>query len=414
MQTISNRIILHCDLNNFFASVECIENPKLQGKPVAVSGNPKKRTGVILAKNEKAKSFGIKTGDVIWEAMQKCPKLICVESNYKKYLEYSEKVFEIYKRYTDKIESFGIDECWLDVSNSQKIFGNGQEIANKIREDIKKELGLTASVGVSFCKLFAKIGSDLKKPDATTVISKENFKSIIYPLEIDSVIGIGRKTSKKLKKMNINFLGEFVQVDDKILKNLFGIPLVELKQKLLGFDNEEVSTIYSQNRIKSIGNGTTTVIDIEKEDDIKTVINLLCEEIARRLRKKNFTTSAVSIHIKTNEFKTEGKQAKIGFETDSSQTISDEVFKLLKTFWDFSKLVRSIRVCCFSLKDKTEQTQISIFSLAEDKKSKLGEGVDKIRKKHGASKIHRADSKDANFINNRFEISTEVFELTEE
>ena len=205
---MKERIILHCDLNNFFASVSLLFNPTLKGLPVAVCGDKENRHGIVLAKNELAKSFGVKTAEAIFEAKAKCPELVTLPPIYEKYEEYSKKAHKIYERYTDMIEPFGIDECWLDVTGSTVLFGDGKAIADKIRADIKKELGITASVGVSFNKVFAKLGSDMKKPDGTTVIDKENFKSIVWPLPISDLLFVGKKTCEKLKMCGIHTIGD--------------------------------------------------------------------------------------------------------------------------------------------------------------------------------------------------------------
>ena len=196
------KIILHCDLNNFYASVECALNPELKDFPLAVAGNKENRHGVVLAKNEIAKKFGVKTGDVIWQAEQKCPGLRVVAPHFDSYTKYSDAIFELYTHYTDMVEPFGSDECWLDVTGCTRLFGDGKQIADSIRARVKKEFGLTLSVGVSFNKVFAKLGSDLKKPDATTVISKDNFKTLVWPLPASDMLMVGKKTSEKLVFLN--------------------------------------------------------------------------------------------------------------------------------------------------------------------------------------------------------------------
>ena len=271
----NDKVILHCDVNNFYASVECASRPELKGKPVAVSGNPKTRTGIILAKNDVAKSQGVKTGESIFEAKQKCPSLICLPPHFKLYEKISNKIISIYYNYTDTVESFGIDECWLDVTGSVNLFGSGKKIADSIRKEVLEKVGVTISVGVSFSKLFAKLGSDLKKPFATTVISRENFKEIVYPLPVNAVIGIGNRTLKKLEKMNILTLGDYVQIPDSILKKKFNIVALQLKQKLLGEFEEQVVDNSLRPEVKSVGNGTTTITDITKREDVFSLVQFL-------------------------------------------------------------------------------------------------------------------------------------------
>lgn len=218
-----DRVILHCDLNNFYASVETILHPEYKGKPIAVCGDPKKRHGIVLAKSQPAKIMGVKTGDTVWQAQQKCPDITIVPPTFREYVKYSDIVFKIYTEYTDRVEHFGMDECWLDVTGSVGLFGDGKKIADTIRKRVYDETGLTISVGVSWTKSFAKLGSDLKKPDATTVISRENYKTVVWNLPVGEMIYIGRSSVSRLKKLNINTLGELANADRALLKQHFGI-----------------------------------------------------------------------------------------------------------------------------------------------------------------------------------------------
>ena len=243
---MKERTILHSDVNNFFASVETVSRPELKDKPVAVTGNPKKRTGIILAKNEIAKKYGVATGQAIWEAKVLCPDLVCLPPHYDLYEEISQKLASIYLEYTDFVEPLGLDECWLDVTDSIKYLGkNGKEIADELRHRIKEEFGITVSVGVSFSKLFAKLGSDMKKPDATTCIPKCKFKEMTYHLPLNVIVGIGRRFEKKFNKMNIKTIGEFVTLPDTFLKELMGKTGVELKADLLGVRESLVQNYYT-------------------------------------------------------------------------------------------------------------------------------------------------------------------------
>ena len=217
-----NRTILHSDMNNFYASVECLYNPKLRGKPLAVGGDAEARHGIILAKNYEAKRFGVQTGEALWQAKQKCRELIIVEPHYDKYIRFSQMAREIYGEYTDQVESFGLDECWLDVTGSEKLFGTGRQIADQIRERIKFELGITASVGVSFNKVFAKLGSDMKKPDATTVIPPDSFREKVWPLPVNELLYVGRATHRKLHTYGVNTIGDLAKADVNFLKLVFG------------------------------------------------------------------------------------------------------------------------------------------------------------------------------------------------
>lgn len=392
---LQDRVILHCDANNFFASVETISKPELKNKPVAVSGNVQKRTGIILAKNELAKKYGVKTGDAIWQAKEKCPDLICLPPHHDLYEVYSEKLKKIYYDYTDQVEPFGIDECWLDVSGSLRLFKSGDEIAEQIKERVKKELNLTVSIGVSFCKAFAKLGSDYKKPDAITKISRKNFKEIVYPLPISAIVGIGRRIELQLKKMNVFTLGDYVKMPTKLLEKKFGVVGVELKEKLEGFDTDEV--VKNQPLPKSVGNGTTTIVDIKTKDEVETTIFFLSEKIAKRLREKFLLAKGVDIWVKTSNFTTFSKEKKIDFPTNSATEIAGHALKILCEFWNFSQTIRAIRVRTFALIGEKEFVQMSLFF--STKKQGLGYGLDKIWEKYGKGAIILASNLSSKFLN---------------
>ncbi len=372
---MKERVILHCDINNFFASVECSTRPELKGLPVAVTGNPKKRTGIILAKNEIAKSFGVKTGEAIWEAKVKCPDLVTLPPHYALYEEISEKLQELYLGYTDFVEPLGLDECWLDVTDSLKYLNkSGKEIADEIRGKIKKEFHFTASVGVSFSKIFAKLGSDMKKPDATTVITTSEFKEKVYPLALNSIVGIGRRLEKKFTKININTIGDFVLLSDDYLKVIMGITGVYLKHSLLGYREERVLNFYELPPPKSIGNGTTTLKDIVSRKDIISTLSFLAEKVSARLIKHGFVASTLTITIKTNEFERFSKSQKIQPTQEIKNLVTDGM-KITDSFWKYNKPIRSIRLRASTLSsDKVKQ--LSLF----DKKD-LSKTINEINKK---------------------------------
>ena len=251
------RTILHVDLNNFYASVECLYHPELRGKPVAVAGDVAERRGIILAKNMQAKAAGVKTGEAIWQAQQKCPGLVCVPPDYKKYLRFSRLARQIYSDFTDRIESFGIDECWLDLTNSTQLFGSGAEVADTIRRRLREELGITGSVGVSFNKIFAKLGSDMKKPDATTIITPENFLDVVWPLPVEELLYVGRSTKTKLNNRAIFTIGDLARRDVKLLKLSLGVWGETLHDFANGLDQAPVALAGEESFVKSVGNSTT-------------------------------------------------------------------------------------------------------------------------------------------------------------
>ena len=395
----NEKIILHSDVNNFFASVECANKKQLQNRPVAVTGNPEKRNGIILAKNKLAKKQGVKTGEAIWQAKKKCPNLICLPPHYDLYEKISKKLHELYLDYTDLVEPLGLDECWLDVTNSIKYLNKtGKEIADEIRQRVKEEFNVTVSVGVSFSKIFAKLGSDMKKPDATTIISKENFKEKTYNLSLNSIVGIGNKLEKKFEKMNILTIGDFVNLDSEIIKSIFGKTGIELQQKLNGSLVEEVPCYYNLAPPKSIGNGTTTIMDIQKRNDIKKVVAFLCEKIAVRMIKSKFEARTITVTIKTNEFE-KFRHSKTTLPMQSYETIFENAMELLDSFWQYNKKVRAIRVRVSSLININNYKQLSMF---DDNKIKLTESVEYIKSRYGKNKIFIA-SDGYSFINRKSE-----------
>lgn len=384
------KVILHSDVNNFFASVECLAHPELKSKPVAVTGNPEKRNGVILAKNDVAKKFGVKTGEVIWEAKQKCPDLICLAPHYNLYEKISKELHDLYLDYTDFVEPLGLDECFLDVTNSLKYLKmTGKEIADEIRRRVKDEFDITVSVGVSFSKIFAKLGSDMKKPDATTVIPKENFKEMTYPLPLNSIIGIGGKLWKRFENMNILTIGDFVNLDKDIIKSIMGKTGLELQAKLSGELVEPVASYYNLAPPKSIGNGTTTLRDIITRDEVKKTVALLCEKIAMRMTRGKFEARTIAVTIKTSEFE-KFRHAKTISPIKSFEKILENAMLLIDSFWHYDKKIRALRVRVSSLNRVEEFRQLSMF---DDEKIKLTECVEEIKAKYGDDKIFIASTK---------------------
>ncbi len=392
---MNERIILHSDVNNFFASVECADKPELMDKPVAVAGNPEKRTGIILAKNEIAKKFGIKTGQTIFEAKQLCPDLICLPPHHDIYERISKQIHEIYLEYTDQVEPMGLDECWLDVTSSKNVINKtALEIANELRQRIKDEFKITVSIGISFSKVFAKLGSDMKKPDAVTIIPKNKFKFLTYHLPLNSIVGIGRRLEKKFTDMNVLTIGDFVKLDDFLLQKLTNKTCVELKHDLLGGSGERVKSYYCLEAPKSIGNGTTTIKDIMSRKEIEKVIHFLAEKVSSRLIQQHFHTHTISVSVKTNELRTFGHSRKIS-ATNSSLVLSNEALSLLDSFWKYDLPIRAVRVKASDLEDISSSKQLSFFNI---KKEKLAESVNKLTEKYGEKAVFIA-SETESYIN---------------
>ena len=385
------RAVLHCDLNNFYASCEVATNPELKGKPVAVSGNPEKRHGIILAKSELAKRAGVKTGEAIWQAQQKCGDLVLVPPHFELYSHYSKMVRDIYCQYTDRVESFGMDECWLDVTGSQKLFGTPEEIAYKIKEQVKRETGLTISVGVSWNKIFAKLGSDLKKPDAITVISPENFREKIWPLPATDLFMIGGRTGAKLKLLNIRTIGDLANADEKILSAHFGVLGPAMKRNANGGDGAEVMLSYESHLEKSMGNGTTMPVDAHTIAELKPVVYALAESVATRMRKKNFLAYGVAIAIKNTELHTITRQRVLKEPTDTAQVLAEVAMDLFNENYNLNTMlpVRMVSVSAYDFVRTTSPVQASMFDQKSEKQSRLEHSVDAIRSKYGYNSVKR-------------------------
>ena len=395
--------VLHCDLNNFYASVEQVVSPELrQYKYLAVSGNPETRSGIILAKNTAAKAMGVKTGEPIWQARQKCPDLKCVLPHFDYYVHYSKRVREIYERFTDKVEGFGLDECWLDVTHS-KIFGTPAEIAEKLRETVKRETGLTISVGVSFTKTFAKLGSDLKKPDAVTVISRENYKDVVWKLPVAEMLYIGRHTEEKLHSMGIFTLGDLANGSLFALKKRFGVVGEKLYRAARGEDEEEVRECGAEREIKSVGHGTTTLRDVKTYAEADKVIFFLSDMVATRLRRYGLQGDVVALDIRRNDLTHESKQHKV-----RATHVADDIYRvatrLLRQMWREAPTdlpLRSISVSVGSLSEVGCGYQVSIFDAVDEKDKNLEYSVDQIRKKFGYNAITRASLLDNDLVSDK-------------
>ena len=388
---MKERVILHSDVNNFFASVECSNRPELKDKPVAVTGNPKKRTGIILAKNEIAKKFGVSTGQVIGEAQAICPDLVCLPPHYDLYEEISEKLHQLYLQYTNLVEPLGLDECWLDVTDSLKYLKmTGKEIADEIREKVKKEFGFTLSVGVSFSKIFAKLGSDLRKPDYTTVISKNDYKKITYNLPLNSIVGIGRRLEKKFSSIDVKTIGDFVKLEDSFLSHLMGINGTNLKKALLGENIDEVADYYALPPPKSVGNGTTTIEDIIKRKDIEKVVYFLAEKVSSRLIKHKVVAGTLSLTIKTNKLEKVHKSMKIK-PTNSVKELASLAMEIADKIWNYDFPVRAIRLRASTLTN-ANALQLSFF----DSKKDFSQVAEEINRRYGKIELASNMSK---FIN---------------
>lgn len=384
------RTILHVDLNNFYASVECLYRPEIRKKPVIVCGDIEARHGIVLAKNDLAKALGVKTGEAIWEAKQKCPGLVLVPPDFKKYIRFSRLARAIYTNYTEQVESFGIDEAWLDVTGTEKIFGNGTEIADTIRKRLREELGLTGSVGVSFNKIFAKLGSDMKKPDATTVITEEDFRGKVWPLPVGDLLYVGRSTRRKLSNRAIFTIGELASRDISDLKRLLGVWGETLWNFANGLDSAPVRRTGEGNIIKSVGNSTTTARDLVNNEDVKLIIYVLAESVAARLRKHGFKCATISISIRSNDLYSFEKQGKLTMPTFASGDIAQKAMALFKANYSWDKPIRSIGVRGTDLVTADAHIQIDLFSPTSNLDAEiLEQTIDSLRNRFGYHSIQR-------------------------
>jgi len=381
------RVILHVDMNNFYASVECMLDPSLRGKPVAVCGSTEERHGIVLAKNYEAKAYGVQTAEAIWQAKQKCRDLLIVPPHYDQYMKFSKKARKIYERFTDKIEPYGMDECWLDVTGCY--LGSGPEIADIIRRTIKFELGLTVSVGVSFNKVFAKLGSDMKKPDAVTVIEKRTFREKIWGLPAEELLGVGRATNKKLKKFGIHTIGDLAATSEEFMQREFGKHGIQILQFARGNDISEVMPNDYVSPVKSIGHGITTVEDLVNSAEVWNVMLSLVQDIGSKLRLHKKRAGGVSIFIRDNELFSKEWQCKFDLPTRSSTYIAREAFDLFCRSYSWQRPIRSVTVRAIYLVEEDAPVQTSVFdnSAKLEKREKLDSIIETLRKRFGKNVI---------------------------
>ena len=378
-----DRVILHSDCNGFYASVECLHNPQLRNKPVAVSGDAENRHGIILAKNEIAKKYNIKTGEAIWQAKQKCPELVTLPPHFELYKRFSKMARRIYSDYTDRIESFGLDEAWLDLTNS--IEGDGYKTALEIKNRIKEELGITVSIGVSFNKIFAKFGSDYKKPDAVTCITRENYKDIVWNSPAGDLLYVGRATRNKLNRIGIYTIGDIANTSPDILRKLLGKWGDLIYGFANGFDSSPVAHMDYNTEVKSIGNSTTTPRDMKTFDDVKVVMYVLCDSVCRRMREQGFMAKTVGISIRDNELNSFTRQCTLESYTCLTKEITQNAFSLFERSYKMQRPLRSIGVSVTDFVHDNVPHQISFLQDEERlmQNEKLDKTLDVLKKRFG-------------------------------
>lgn len=389
------RSVLHCDANCYYASVECLYHPEIRDKPVVVGGNEETRHGIVLTGNEKAKKlYSIKTGMSLADARLLCPKLIVMPPNYPGYIRFSKMLRRIYSDYTDMIEPFGLDECWLDVTGSRLLFGSPEEIAEDIRKRVKFELGITVSVGVSWNKIFAKLGSDYKKPDAVTVINKDNYKEIVYPLPVSDLLMVGPATTRKLKNHGIYTIGELADAPPEMLAAFLGKMGYVLHSFANGYENASVSVSGSTSLIKSVGNGITAPRDLMNEEDIKSVQYVLAESVARRLREQGLKGRVVSIGIRDKNLFSFTRQSKLSSATNDTRKLQSTALKLFNSNYSFETMppVRALTVSVSELCDENDSFQLDMFEDNElaERLDRLNHAVDGLKDRFGSDCVRQA------------------------
>ena len=388
---MGERTVLHVDMNNFYASVECLHDPSLRGRPVAVGGRAEERHGIILAKNNEAKAYGIQTGDALWQAREKCGELVIGPPHYDRYIRFSSMAGAIYGEYTDRIEPFGLDEAWLDISGGGARQGSGREVADEIRRRIRDELGITASVGVSFNKVFAKLGSDMKKPDATTVLSRDNYRQRVWPLPVEALLCVGAATCRKLHSRGIYTIGQLAAADPRLLQAWFGKWGLTLHRFANGRDSSPVRPAGQEAAVKSVGNSSTTPRDLMNERDARVTFAALAESVGARLREYGLKGSTVQISLRDRTLAGFERQMRLQAPTDLSRELFEAAMTLLRRHYDWSRPLRSVGLRACGLVPWDTPVQLSFFGeeARRQREERLEHAVDSLRLRFGPSAIRK-------------------------
>lgn len=388
---MKDRIILHCDMNGFFAAVESLYYPEYEGKPLAVCGDPERRRGIILAKNEIAKGYGIVTAETVYSAMKKCPDLCLVPPHFDRYEKASAAANEIYRRFTDLVEPFSIDESFLDVTGSTLLFGDGKTIADTLRRLIKEELGLSISVGVSFNKVFAKLGSDYKKPDATTVITRENFREIVWPLPVSDLMYAGRATVQKLHQIGVETIGQLAAQELSVITAMLGKNGAALWHNACGLDTSPVTLPRPEDEVKSIGKGLTFPHDLTEEEEISAAVLMLSESVGTRLRARHLRCGGVQVTLRDPDFKDTGRQMHLLRATCATREIALGAMELIHRHHKAGDPLRMITVTAIAL-ESDAASQMSLFpeDRAGERQEALDRSLDRLRERFGSAAVRPA------------------------
>ncbi len=387
------RVILHCDQNCFFASVELLSHQDLRDVPMAVCGDPASRHGIILAKNEPAKRFGIQTAETVWQARRKCPGLVLLPPHHKLYREYSVRVNELYGQYTDLVEPFGIDESWLDITGSMHLFGGDPvAIADELRRRVREELGLSISVGVSFNKIFAKLGSDYKKPDATTLISPENWQEIVWPLPVGAMLFVGRSAQRTLAQYGVETIGQLAACRPEMIEQLLGKLGRQLHEYANGLDRSPVRPQAEREPVKSVGNGTTFPHDLTRWEEVRAGLAALSDSVAMRLRRQGLYCSGVQVTIKDSSFCSISRQKRLESPTRLMKDIQRAAMELTRSAWRAPTPIRMLTVTALHITESAESfEQLDLLgagrAVSDARQEKLESAVRAIRDKFGDGSI---------------------------
>lgn len=386
------RIILHSDCNSFYASVECLHHPEIREKPVAVGGDIEQRHGIILAKNQIAKRFRIATGEAIWQAKEKCPELVVLPPDFSLYLRFSRLAREIYLQYSNQVEPFGLDEAWLDITSAENQKDKGERTAQEIRRRIREELGISVSIGVSYNKIFAKLGSDYKKPDAVTLIAKENYKEIAWPLPVADLLYVGPATKRKLNAFGVHTIGELAQMPVKILRSKFGKIGDVLWYFANGLDSSPVADFQNQPTIKSVGNSTTAPRDLVNDEDVKIIFYVLADSVARRLREQGFKGRTIHIYVRDNGLSSFTRQKTLSSYTNITGEIVSNAVSLFQENYHWGRPIRSVGISVSDLAADTICTQTDLFhdETTREKLERLDWTIDHLKDRFGTFAVQPA------------------------
>lgn len=388
------RTILHCDLNNFYASVECMKHPEYRDVPIAVAGNEELRHGIILAKNQLAKDAGVKTGQALWEAKQACASLVLLPPDYPAYRRYSQMVKEIFMDYTDLIEDFGIDEAWLDVTGSRHLFGDGMTIARTIQQRILRESGLSSSIGISFNKIFAKLGSDYRKPMGLTWITRENYRELVWPLPVGDLLYVGRSTIEKCRHLGIETIGDLATCDFRRLRRSLGKWGEYLWQFANGEDHSEVAKQTYIFPIKSIGNGITAPRDLNDLEDVRLIAYVLCESIVARLREQQLAARCISVQLRNRNLVTMSRRTTTVVPVYTVHRMVAIVVALCEQHYHFQTPLRSLSISTSALVSRHAYQQLSLFEDTDEQEEEaLDQVMEEIRRRFGPFSIRRCSMK---------------------